>query len=463
MEWLGEHMITLQSLKSGVHGWAKSVAAVPHRRDVERTWGFDREEFWGYQDLRFRDFYKQTREGIDYYRERRRDYPAMVSGESSLEFIQRLPVLSKAEVRDHNLEFWPRRKTLLRTEHKTSGTTGTPLRVVATLKERGLTQAVLESWFLRICGSRWPRTLALTSFMIPDRGSSDLFWYDPLKRQVFLSIYSLSSARRDDIIRLLRQFRPRLIFGYSSAIGEMAHLVGDAVASAAADTVVISTAEVLYDNWRQQITRNLARRVYNLYGSQEGTHFVIECERGGWHIMPLIGIVEIVDDAGKSSPPGDVGRVVVTGLSKDSMPLIRYAIGDSALSTGQGDCSCGLAWPTMGAVEGRSEDLVLTRDGRRIGMVADAIIKRNQIGIREAQLIQRDYDRFDCKLVVDRTSPPNCDQVESGIKDGLASRLGYKVAIRFAYVDEISRGNRGKFKAMIVDFDAIDPPGFTPA
>src|SRR5207237_1215884 len=149
--------------------------------------------------------------------------------------------------------FWPEKKSLLRTEHRTSGTTGTPLRIVATLGERGFTQAIIESWFRRVCGSRFPKTLALTGFMTPKRGSRTLFWKDPLKRHVFLNIYALSEANRDAIIKLIESFNPSLIFGYSSALGELAYIARDSLAEKANERIAITTADVLHPRWREQL------------------------------------------------------------------------------------------------------------------------------------------------------------------------------------------------------------------
>jgi phenylacetate-coenzyme A ligase PaaK-like adenylate-forming protein len=123
--------------------------------------------------------YEYARSNIPFYRERPSAYPNWDHSVDLPEFLERLPLLQRSEVRNYNLDFWPRRKDILRTEHRTSGTTGTPLRLVATLNERGFTQAVIESWLHRICGRRRPKTLALTGFMSPNAGSKEMYGYDP--------------------------------------------------------------------------------------------------------------------------------------------------------------------------------------------------------------------------------------------------------------------------------------------
>jgi phenylacetate-CoA ligase len=452
-------MITFNALAAGARTGIKSIAGVKYRTLIERSWEFSAAEFQRFQEGRFRSIYNWARISVPYYIQRRREYPELTPERNVYEFLQRLPLLPKPTVREHNTDFWAKKKGFLRTTHRTSGSTGSPLLIAATLSERGLTEAIQEAWFRRICGSRHPRTLALSGFMTPNPKSQELFWEDPISRRIFLSIYSLSPQRRDEVIRLILRFRPSLIFGYSSALGELANLIGDAAGEVRSDAVAVVTAETLQEHERELISRNLASRVFNLYGSQEGSHMALECERHTFHIMPLAGIIEILDEYARPVKSGAVGKVVVTGLSKPTMPLFRYIIGDLAQSTGYSGCGCGLGWPTIGPVEGRNEDRIQTPDGRRIGLLGDSPIKRikGRTGIREAQLIQRSYERFELKLVLDSSGAANRDHLEREIAGDISKRLGYPALIKFEYIDEIPRGQRGKFKAVIVDFEDNRP------
>ena len=271
-------------------------------------------------------------------------------------------------------------------------------------------------------------TLSLSGFLNPPPGSQDLTWHDPVMRRIFLNIYALSPGRRQEILDTLRRFRPKLIFGYSSAIGELARLVDGSLPDLMQDAVAVVTAETMQDHDRADMLAKLASKVFNLYGSQEGTHMVMECEQGAWHIMPLIGIVEILDDKGNAATTGATGQVAVTGLSKPTMPLFRYLIRDSATSTGCAKCSCGLGWSTMGRVEGRSEDQVRTPDGRRIGLLTDALMKqKNRQWAKEAQIIQRSYYDFELRLVMASPESPAKEPLERELTSEMSRRLGYPV------------------------------------
>lgn len=446
-------MITRKSMRAGIHAHIKSLFGRPHRRLARRSWSFTEAEFWDYQRDAFVRLYEHATRSVPYYANRPDAYVPSPNpvGADVRDLLAQLPVLPKQEVREKNAEFWAAPLPRLATSHTTSGTSGSPLVLKATLPERGFQHAIVEEWRRRITGSRNPRTLTLSGFMTPSRSDAELYWYDPLTRNAFLSIYSLGSDRREEIIGFIRSFRPQFIFGYASSMHLLSLLVGDDAMPHRENCAAIVTSEVLYPHWRQSIERSLCRKVFNQYGSQEGAHLVMECEAGRMHINPLMGIVEIRDAEDGPVAPGEIGDVVVTSLIRRTMPLIRYRIGDTAVSTGYAaDCPCGLRWPMIGDVTGRSEDFVVTRDGRRIGYLCFHATK-NLGGIKEAQIVQRGYDTFVCNIVEIADDPTVRETNESRIRDELARRIGHRVEVEFQYLAEVPRGANGKFKAVLVE------------
>ncbi len=440
---------------AGLRAMVKDVFAWRHRVSARRAWSYDPDEYGRHQAAALRRLYAFAIRRVPYYRQRSGIYPAAPARLDQVsDLLFRLPILTKEEVRGHNEELWPRPPLPLTTYHATSGTSGTPLRLAATLDERGATQAILQEWYRRICGRRRPRTLALSGFLTPAPGAADIHWRDVLTGDVYLSIYSLEPANRQRISNLLRSMRPRLIYGYASAVRELALLLGERPLAERGERIAVVTSEVMQPGWRGEIESRLCHRVFDLYGSQEGSHMAIECPLGSLHVNPQVGILELLDEEGREVSPGMAGRVVVTGLLHRAMPLLRYDLGDTAISTGfRSDCGCGCRWQTLGPIQGRSEDLVRTPDGRRIGYLCFHATKA-LAGLRESQLVQRDWTRFQFNLVP--ADPGSFDRAgaERHIRGELESRLGYPVAVEFHYLESVTRGSRGKFKAVVVDFDA---------
>jgi phenylacetate-CoA ligase len=439
-----------KATKVGINLLVKSLAGWPHRGLVRRSWATSGEEFRHYQEAAFRSIYGFARNRVPFYRERPESYPPLPAHQpQGLEFLATLPVIKKPTLREYNESFWPNPPMRLKKMHTTSGTTGTPIRIQTTLWEKGFSQAAYEEWLLRLCGARRPTTLNLSGFMVPSH--NDLYWRDKLFGHAYLSIYSCNRANRDAIIDLFKKVNPQVIFGYASAVYLLAVLLGDACKSGRDKRIGVVTSEVLHPQWRAVIEGNLGK-LFNFYSAQEGTHMVMQCTQGKMHINPLAGIIELVDENNQPVNAGELGRILVTGLYRKSMPLIRYELGDMVESTGySSSCPCGLKWPTIGYIEGRGEDLVKTRDGRRIGYLCFHSTKDLR-GIKEAQIIQRDYEDFLVNLVKMETDPVENDYLESSIKSQIEKRLQLKANIAFRYVPSIPRGAHGKFKAVMVDF-----------
>jgi phenylacetate-CoA ligase len=137
-------------------------------------------------------------------------------------------------------------------------------------------------------------------------------------------------------------------------------------------------------------------------------------------------------------------------LQRRVMPLIRYEIGDRAMSIGYAsDCRCGLSWPGIGPVEGRSEDLVRTQDGRCVGMLGYSVL-RGLVGVQEAQLVQLGFSEFKCLIVRSMNEPGIQGANETHVRNELGRRLSAAVNVTFSYVDCIPRDANGKFKAVKV-------------
>jgi len=436
--------------RAGFNLTVKRFAGLPYRHLFRKSWSFSESEFWKYQNARLSEIYNDARLEVPHYRDNPISYPDLESV-SLPERLRVLPILEKREVKSAIDDFRMEKPLPFTSYHTTSGTSGSPVRLAASLPERSFSQAALESWYERLCGKRHPRTLFLSGFMTPTPGDDRLFWRDRVTGATYLSIYSMNQANREVISQLLMLADPDLIYGYASAVHQLALLFRDNPAFGWKNRIAVVTSEVLEPHWRELIEQVICRRVFNLYSSQEGSHCVQECPEGSLHINPLIGIVEIVDQNGAPVPNGSMGEVVITSLRRRSMPLIRYRLGDSAVSTGySAACSCGLMWPTIGEIQGRSEDLVRARDGRSIGYLCFHATK-NLSGIKEAQLLQLGFEQFLFRIVPSETEAFARETVEALTRGEIEKRIKYPVSLSFEYLDAVPRGANGKFKAVVVE------------
>jgi phenylacetate-CoA ligase len=124
-------------------------------------------------------------------------------------------------------------------------------------------------------------------------------------------------------------------------------------------------AEPWTEHMRTEIERRLRLRAINDYGLSEivGPGVAAECSevREGMHIQEDHFLAEIVDPTtGDVRPDGQQGELVLTTLTKEALPLVRYRTGDIA-SLDRAACACGRTFVRMSAVPGRIDDMLIVR------------------------------------------------------------------------------------------------------
>ena len=114
------------------------------------------------------------------------------------------------------------------------------------------------------------------------------------------------------------------------------------------------------DAKRAFIARELGIELYDIYGLTEiyGPGIGINCTgETGMHVFDDYLYTEIIDPAtGEVLPDGEEGEIVITTLVKEGAPLIRFRTHDlSSIMPGQ--CHCGLSYPRLTTIKGRSDDM----------------------------------------------------------------------------------------------------------
>ena len=123
-------------------------------------------------------------------------------------------------------------------------------------------------------------------------------------------------------------------------------------------------AEPWSENMRRDLENRLEINAFDIYGLSEimGPGVAIECpEKEGLHLFEDNFIVEIINpDTGEVLPPGEKGELVLTTISKEALPMIRYRTRDLSSLISE-PCPCGRTHIRMNKVLGRSDDMVIIR------------------------------------------------------------------------------------------------------
>ncbi|UCB44708.1 MAG: phenylacetate--CoA ligase [Spirochaetota bacterium] len=121
-------------------------------------------------------------------------------------------------------------------------------------------------------------------------------------------------------------------------------------------------AEPWSDAFRKEIEQKLSISATDNYGLTEiiGPGVSYECnEKNGLHVSEDHFIPEIIDpDTGKTLPSGKKGELVISTITKEAFPLIRYRTGDITYLI-EGDCPCGRTFVRMARVSERYDDMII--------------------------------------------------------------------------------------------------------
>lgn len=126
--------------------------------------------------------------------------------------------------------------------------------------------------------------------------------------------------------------------------------------------VAILGAETWSDEYRKRIEEIMGVTTFDIIGMTEtgGVGLGIDCEaRAGIHVWEDHYILEIVDpETGKVLPPGEEGEIVITTLTREGLPLIRYRTRDISKILSYEKCDCGRTHVRIDRIKGRTDDML---------------------------------------------------------------------------------------------------------
>ena len=136
-------------------------------------------------------------------------------------------------------------------------------------------------------------------------------------------------------------------------------------------------AEPHSDHTRKRVEEGLGVRAYNSYGLSEmyGPGVAFECpEQHGMHIWEDAYVVEVLNPTTlEPVPDGEEGELVLTTLSREAMPLIRYRTRDLTAII-PGECPCGRTHKRIARIKGRTDDMLIVKGVNVFPMQVEAVL-----------------------------------------------------------------------------------------
>ena len=446
-----------RSLAATLRGWylrwsryGRDTPRLIAEAQEREQWSRAQWDAWTQERLSYMLHRAATR--VPYYRaqwaERRRR-----GDRASWDLLENWPILDNDRIRENPSGFIAddQNPRWMFNEH-TSGTTGKPLvlwRTHRTMRALyALSVARTRLWHGVSRRDRW--AMLGGQLVVPTARRRPPFWvWNGALRQLYMSTYHLAPDLVPHYLDALRRHEVVYLAGYPSSLYALAQEVLRIGRSDVTMRVAITSAEPLRERERETIAAAFGCPVRETYGMSETVAWASECEAGTLHLWPEVGLIEVLAD-GQVTAPGGLGEFICTGLLNAEFPLIRCRLGDSGrLAPSASMCACGRTLPALGAVDGRTNDLLLTRDGRRVAWLNPVWYG---LPVRQGQIIQEALDRIRVRYV-----PAEGFSVASGhlIVQRLQERVG-DVHVVLEEVSDIPRGANGKFRAVVCALPGAD-------
>jgi len=222
--------------------------------------------------------------------------------------------------------------------------------------------------------------------------------------------------------------------------------------------VGIFGAEPWSERMRQEIEAKIGLKALDIYGLSEiiGPGVSVECEHQcGLHIFEDHFLAEIVNPAtGATLPPGQRGELVLTTLTKEALPVIRYRTGDIT-SLNVEPCACGRTIARMAKPSGRTDDMLIVR-GINVfpSQIETVLLQIEGVQPHYQIIVDRQHTLDDLEVWVEVSEAVFADEIrglealERKIRDELHNGLGIAARVKLVEPRSIQR-SEGKAKRVV--------------
>ena len=319
----------------------------------------DRAELEDLQLRRLRSTLDNVYRNVPFYHQKMKEAGLHPQDITSLDDLKKLPVTKKAALRDNypfGLFAVPKEDVVR--VHASSGTTGKPTVIGYTAKD-------IETW----------ADMMARAFVMAGVTKGDIFQnaanygfftgglgiHFGIERMGAMAVPSgVGNTERQ--LEIMRDFGVTVLHctpSYALYLAETAKAMG--IVDELKLRIGCFGAEPWSDEARRELEEALRVKAYDSYGLSEmfGPGVAFECqEQNGLHIWEDHFLPEIVDREGEPCAPGESGELVLTSLSKEAMPLIRYHTGDITYLLEGG---CGRTSRKLHRFLGRADDMLIVR------------------------------------------------------------------------------------------------------
>jgi phenylacetate-CoA ligase len=229
---------------------------------------------------------------------------------------------------------------------------------------------------------------------------------------------------------------------YPLRLIEVAHQEGFDLASLRLRVAILGS-ETWSDELRGRIDRELNLTSYDIMGMTEtgGPGLGIDCAaRAGLHVWEDHYYVEIVDPgSGAVQADGTVGELVVSTLTRQGLPLVRYRTHDLTRILARSPCACGRTMLRVDRLRGRTDDMVIHKGVNFYPQQIEALLLRTAGLGPEYQIVLDSDGGGDRLTIVAETEPGGDAEVATRLRRAVHDLLSLTPEIQLCPAGTIER------------------------
>jgi phenylacetate-CoA ligase len=360
--------------------------------------------------------------------------------------LVRLAPTTKREVSEAGRDLWCVPPESVVDISTTSGTTGVP--TLYPMTEADVQRLAYSEWLSFRCVGLTPADTVLLAVTMDRCFIAGLAYFEGLRR-TGCTVVRVGSGPPAMLLGLLERLGATAVVSVPSFLKKVALYAAEQRIDLGKSSVqkLVCIGEPLRDAELEmtplgaQIAEAWGAAVFATYGITELAASLCECPAGcGGHLHPELLHVEILDDAGRPVPDGQVGEVVASSLAVEAMPLLRFRTGDCAFLRRE-RCACGRWTPRVGPILSRKNQAMKIK-GTSVYPAAVQRVLDDLGTVQDYVMIATSGDVLSDELevvVVLRGAGPGARRVLDDVRERLRAELKVAPAVRSVGAEELER------------------------
>lgn len=359
--------------------------------------------------------------------------------------VRLLPFVTKELIRDNLSDFTARDISKWKMNYVTTGgSSGIPFGFYNINDNIWVENAFMHSGWERTGWKLSDRSVVLRGTYV---GSEDKFWnINTLNKTLELSSYYLTSTTYPRYLKIIEKYRANYLQAYPSVATIFADLINENkdIGKVKFDVILLGSENIY--KWQKEKLRAsfIGSRIFGWYGHAEKVVLAPWCEKmETYHVWPFYGITEILNDEDMEVNTGEVGEIIGTSFWNHATPFIRYRTMDLARKGPLGCRMCGRQFMILDVIEGRLQEIIVTKNNRYISMTAINMHSDVFDNIKQFQFYQDTPGKVIFRILKNNMYK---EHDTTYIYKELKKKIGEDMDLEIIFVNEIKRTSIGKYR-----------------